>query len=465
VIRAQQALRAEIAAFGRALREAGYADDVTRLARDVPPPLLRRFARDSAAEPLPDWLTGARTTRVDLLLRGNPVPVEAARAALGGGLDALLACGVLREGEGAIHSDRYMCVPILGNPFVVSRLRHERSERGSIAVYLGPDSFEMAEIGLTVSGRDVLDLGCGGGIVGILVTLGDPARRVVGVDVCREAVDVADLNAALNDVAYEAIHGDLYAPVADRRFDAVLADPPAVPVPGELASPVYGSGGATGDALLRRMVEGAPAVLRPGGRFVAITALHCPAGRIPFVEWLSEWTRAAGGRQASVCVLATSRMPESFYREMGANFGYLPGEDRLVVSPERAGARLATFAEEEGLRFAHWVEVDVRADPDAPSSLSVDWRTPRPTASSRPRPRMSRPELEGLLERHYGDVSAALGDDFGAFLDAATGGATIEQLARRRDLGSEAYLVDLVDALAQLGALEVDEAVTVGGTR
>src|SRR5207245_2211912 len=103
-----------------------------------------------------------------------------------------------------VRSERYMVVPVLGRPFVVSRLRHGRSSAGSIAVYFGPDTIEMAQIGVALPGRDVLDLGCGGGIVGLLLVLDDPRRRVTGVDICREAVDAAHVNAALNDVAYDA---------------------------------------------------------------------------------------------------------------------------------------------------------------------------------------------------------------------------------------------------------------------
>jgi SAM-dependent methyltransferase len=358
-----------------------------------------------------------------------------------------------------------MVVPVLDHPFVVSRLRHDRSAPGSVAVYFGHDSIEMAHIGRAISGRDVLDLGCGGGIVGLLLVLGDPGRRATGVDICGEAVDVAHLNAALNDVAYEAVEGDLYEPFGERRFDLVLADPPAIPLPDELAFHGYGAGGPTGDALLRRMVAGAERVLRPGGRFVAITELQCPPGRIPFLDWMGRWTREADGRQARVTVLGSRRLPADYYAQLGGGLGFVAGAERLAPNPDRSAAALAEFAEAAGLRFGHWVKVDLCFDPAASSSLSLAWRGPRPSAGSRPRATLPRRELEGLIERHYGDVGSGLGADFDAFLDAATGSATIEQLARRGDLGSEDYLVDLVDALSQLGIVDVDEVSTMGGIR
>jgi len=74
------------------------------------------------------------------------------------------------------------------------------------------------------SGARVLDLGCGSGAVGIAA-----ARRgcqVVAVDINPSAVRCARANALLNAVDIDVRRGDLFAPVADERFDVVQFNPP-----------------------------------------------------------------------------------------------------------------------------------------------------------------------------------------------------------------------------------------------
>lgn len=60
----------------------------------------------------------------------------------------------------------------------------------------------------TVVGRRVLDLGAGGGVVGIAAALAG-ARRVLASDVDPDALAVLAVNAAANDVAIEPLTGDL----------------------------------------------------------------------------------------------------------------------------------------------------------------------------------------------------------------------------------------------------------------
>lgn len=73
---------------------------------------------------------------------------------------------------------------------------------------------------------NVLDLGTGSGVCAVFAAR--HARRVVAVDINRAAVRCAAINAALNglEARIECRHGDLFAPVADERFDAVFFNPP-----------------------------------------------------------------------------------------------------------------------------------------------------------------------------------------------------------------------------------------------
>ncbi len=72
----------------------------------------------------------------------------------------------------------------------------------------------------------VLDMGTGSGVAAVFAARW--SRRVIAVDVNPAAVRCAQINALLNQVddRIEIRLGDLFAPVADQRFDVVLFNPP-----------------------------------------------------------------------------------------------------------------------------------------------------------------------------------------------------------------------------------------------
>lgn len=123
-------------------------------------------------------------------------------------------------------------------------LREEPVPAGRTPLYLNPGltfgtgshaSTQLCLEGVeehTVPGRDVLDLGCGSGILSIAgLCLG--AKSAVAVDIDPKAVDVAYANAALNGIGrdrYTVRAGDvlsdpaLAAELARRRYHLVLAN-------------------------------------------------------------------------------------------------------------------------------------------------------------------------------------------------------------------------------------------------
>lgn len=106
--------------------------------------------------------------------------------------------------------------------------------------------------------RDILDLGCGYGPIGIAVASRWPQVRVAMADIDPVAVGAARTNAGLNGVGErcEACVSDGISALADRRFDAVLSHLPThVP-----------------KSTLRRLIEESGRVLRPGGELIAVTA-------------------------------------------------------------------------------------------------------------------------------------------------------------------------------------------------
>jgi 16S rRNA (guanine1207-N2)-methyltransferase len=101
----------------------------------------------------------------------------------------------------------------------------------------------------------ILDLGCGYGVVGIVLARRAPTARVALVDVNPRAVALAVENIVLNDVPNaEALCGDGCAPVAGRTFDVIAMNPPI----------------RAGRAVVLRLIEEGRACMSPSGRLYLV---------------------------------------------------------------------------------------------------------------------------------------------------------------------------------------------------
>jgi release factor glutamine methyltransferase len=119
-------------------------------------------------------------------------------------------------------------------------------------------------------GERVLEIGAGLGLVAVLAARA--GADVVATDVVPAAVETIRANAALNGVTIDARLGDCYAPVAGERFDVICSNPPQMPTPPGReradATAAADNGGLDGWHVLDRVIAGAPAHLRAGGRLV-----------------------------------------------------------------------------------------------------------------------------------------------------------------------------------------------------
>jgi release factor glutamine methyltransferase len=162
-------------------------------------------------------------------------------------------------------------------------------------------------------GEDMLEIGAGTGLAAVLAARA--GCRVVATDVVPEAVAWAGAIAARNGVGdrVEVLQGDCYEPVSGRRFHLICASPPQMPTPPgrerDDATAAADNGGVDGWAILDRLIAGAPAHLRPGGRLVfTLFAFLGPRGA---------WTRLeAAGLEPAILARATQAFPRIGYERL-----------------------------------------------------------------------------------------------------------------------------------------------------
>jgi len=118
---------------------------------------------------------------------------------------------------------------------------------------------------------EVLDVCTGSGVLALSVA--SRAAGVTAIDASRLAVHAARLNSVLNRRRITVLQGDLLAPVAGRRFDVIISNPPYLPTPPDQpqtrAAKAWNAG-EDGRAVLDDLCATAPAHLNEGGEVVIV---------------------------------------------------------------------------------------------------------------------------------------------------------------------------------------------------
>ena len=96
---------------------------------------------------------------------------------------------------------------------------------------------------------EILDLGCGWGVIGVSIARTWPEARVTMADVNLRALELARGNAERNGAAAECIESDGMSALRGRMFDAVVTNPPI----------------RAGKQVIYQMFADAAAQLKPGG--------------------------------------------------------------------------------------------------------------------------------------------------------------------------------------------------------
>jgi methylase of polypeptide subunit release factors len=218
-----------------------------------------------------------------------------------------------------------------------------------------------------------LDLGTGFGFQALLAAR--HAHRVVGTDINPRALNFAALNARLNGLSnIELRLGGLYEPVADARFDLIVANPPFVISP--QAQYEYRDGGLPGDALSEQVIRGAPKLLSEGGYCTVLFNWHHPTQE----SWADRPTVWVGSSGCDAWIICTEMTDPIGYTATWLATEKGPDATRY----ERLFDEWLAYYERLGIRFissgimvlrrraapANWIRAEAAPPGEAPGSCS-----------------------------------------------------------------------------------------------
>ena len=309
-----------------------------------------------------------------------PVPLADAERALPGMVDALCVSGLLERSVGEVRA-RLDLRPYADENrdwWVLSDLTPGLDGAGvrvSTDHVLGISSASSSLAQLTVrepAGR-ALDLGTGCGVQSL--HLADHVDEIVATDVNPRALWMTRLNFELNRVhettSAEVRDGSLYEPVRGDLFDLVVTNPPFVISPATGERLVYRDSGLPGDEVVRRVVTGAPAHLRPGG-WCQVLANWVHVDGLPWDERLSGWLDGSG---CDAWVVQREVADPAQYVELWLKDAGLHGTPQYA---ERYDTWLSWFEEQRitGVGFG-WLNLHKAGEPGgsgrAPVLRLEDW--------------------------------------------------------------------------------------------
>jgi SAM-dependent methyltransferase len=286
------ALRARLTAVG-------YDADVIARGEAIAPGLFDALRLPLVHDALP--LDDAPASDLALLFAYSAaVPFERVERALTPAIAALaLDLGLFARDERGDARSPFLLMPFLGLWILSDPL----SQDGDAVMGPGPTTNEIARLLPLAPPPTMLDVGCGAGTLA-LVAADRGCPGAVGIDINPRAIEMACFNARLHGLSAEFLAGDLYAPVAGRRFDLVVSQPPFVARPPAVGEAVFLFGGEYGDEFAVAMIAQTPPMLTPTGR--ALVLLDAPVR--PAAALHVRLRAALGDAPVDVAVFAATGM-------------------------------------------------------------------------------------------------------------------------------------------------------------
>jgi SAM-dependent methyltransferase len=154
----------------------------------------------------------------------------------------------------------------------------------------------------------LLDIGTGTGIAALEGAR--YARHSWGTDIIARPVRFAEFNRRLNGLDnMTVLQGDMYEPVEGLTFDRIVTHPPYVP--SRKTGLIFRDGGEDGEQIIRRVVEGLPQFLRPGGRMYSVHMASDRTGE-PYEQRLRKWLGAHQAEFDVVVITLKLHEPKDF---------------------------------------------------------------------------------------------------------------------------------------------------------
>lgn len=151
------------------------------------------------------------------------------------------------------------------------------------------DSFMLADYAKTTKG-EILEIGCGSGIVSLTAAAADKKNHVIGVDINASAVKNSNENKKLNNISnVRFILSNLFSKVPKKKFDFILFNPPYLPTKTseKLRTKLNHAfdGGKSGRRVLDPFLKQFINYLRPTGSLILVhSSLNNPEKTIKFLE-------------------------------------------------------------------------------------------------------------------------------------------------------------------------------------
>jgi methylase of polypeptide subunit release factors len=260
------------------LRYLGAAELPSRHLRNEPR-LLDRTREVTLLNTLLRWFWLGRTQSDDAYTSTVP----------DGLLQLLLESGLLRQ-DGKVLKPAAMMLPV--ENFLVASDHPAAIEAGDSEMVLWPNptSKFLSRFSVRRHSRATLDLGTGSGILSLGAA--KHSDQVIATDVNQRVPSFVAFNARLNGIEnIELMMGDGFAPVAGRKFDLILSNPPFFITP--KSDYLFCDNQMELDQLCRLLVKQAPAHLNEGG-YMQMLCEWAQVGDQPWEERIAEWLDGSG---------------------------------------------------------------------------------------------------------------------------------------------------------------------------